>query len=160
MSVVCHPTPQCLSFHMDRNTVVQLLNYILLFVTSWIAAHQAFLSFTISWSLLKLMSIKLVMPSNHLILCRPLLLPSKSFPGSKSLPVSCLFPSRGQSIGDSASASVLSMNIQGWFLLELTGLISLQSKGLFRVFSSTTIRKHLQCSAFFWSNSHIRTWLL
>ena len=120
MSVVCHPTPQCLSFHMDRNTVVQLLNYILLFVTSWIAAHQAFLSFTISWSLLKLMSIKLVMPSNHLILCRPLLLPSKSFPGSKSLPVSFLFPSRGQSIGDSASASVLSMNSQGWFSLGLT----------------------------------------
>ena len=139
MSVVCHPTPQCLSFHMDRNTVVQLLNYILLFVTSWIAAHQAFLSFTISWSLLKLMSIKLVMPSNHLILCRPLLLPSKSFPGSKSLPVSCLFPSRGQSIGASVSASVLLMNIHYRFPLGLIIFITLLSKGLSRAFSSTTV---------------------
>ena len=66
----------------------------------------------------------------------------KSFPSSESFPVSWLFASGGQSIGASASASVLPMNIQGWFPLGLTGLISLLSKGLSRVFSSTTIQRH------------------
>ena len=66
----------------------------------------------------------------------------QSFPASGSFPVSRLFSSGGQSIGASASASVLPMNIQGWFPLELTGLISLQSKGLSRVFSNTTVQKH------------------
>ena len=84
-----------------------------------------FLSFMISWSLLKLMSIKLVMPSNPLNRCRPFSC-LQSFPASESfLRVFC---SGGQSIG--ASALVLPMNIQGWFLLGLTGLISLQSKAL------------------------------
>ena len=68
--------------------------------------------------------------------------PLQSFPASGSFPMSRLFASGGQSIGASASASVLPMNIQGWFSLGLTGLISLQSKGLSRVFSSTTIWKH------------------
>ena len=95
-----------------------------------------------SWSLLKLMSIDLVMPSNHLILCHPLLLLPQSFPASGSFLMSQFFLSGGQSIGASASASVLLMNIQCWFPLGLTGLISLQSKGLLKVFSSTTIRKH------------------
>ena len=66
----------------------------------------------------------------------------QSFPASGSFPVSWLFMSGGQSIGASASASVLPMNIQGWFLLGLTGLISFLSKGLSRVFSSTTVRRH------------------
>ena len=66
----------------------------------------------------------------------------QSFPASGSFPVSQLFTSGGQSIGASASASVLPMNIQDWFPLGLTGLISLQSKGLSRVFSNTTIWKH------------------
>ena len=72
------------------------------------------------------------------------------------------FPSGGQSIGASASASVLPMNIQGWFLLGLTGLISLKSKGLSKVFSSTTIRKRqfFSTQSSSWSNSHICTWLL
>ena len=94
----------------------------------------------ISWSLLKLMSIDLVMPFNYLILCCPLLLP-QSFPASGYFQMSWLF-ALGQSIGASASASVLSMNIQDWFPLGLTGLISLQSKGLSRVFSNTTVHKH------------------
>ena len=85
------------------------------------------------------MSIKSVMPSNSLILCRPLLL-LQSFPASGSFPTSQLFASSSQRIG--ASASVFPMNIQGWFPLGLTGWISLQSKGLSRVFSNTTIRKH------------------
>ena len=84
----------------------------------------------------------------------------QSFPASRSFPTSQLLASGGQSVG--ASASVLPMNIQGWFPLELTGFISLPSKGLSRVFSSTTIWKHQFFSVHpsLWSNSHIRTWLL
>ena len=84
----------------------------------------------------------------------------QSFPASGSFPMSQLFESGGQSIG--ASASVLPMNIQGLFLLGLTGLISLQSKGLSRVFFSTIIQKHQFCGTqpSFWSSSHICTWLL
>ena len=93
----------------------------------WIAACQCFI---ISWSLFKLMFIELVMPSNHLILCCPFLLP-QSFPAWGSFPISQLFTSGDQSIGALASASVLPMNIQGWFPLELTGLISLQFEGLY-----------------------------
>ena len=113
--------------------VLQSLSHIQLFATSWTAACQASLSFTVSQSLLGLMSFESVMPSNHLILCCPLLL--------RSFPMSQLLALGGQSVGASASASVLPMNIQGWFPLGLTGLISLQSKGLSRVFSSTTIQK-------------------
>ena len=85
-----------------------------------------------------------------------------SFPAYVSSPVSQLFPSGGQSIGASASASVLLLNIQGWFPLGLTALISLQSKGLSRVFSSPTIQKHQFGSVqpSLWSSSHILTWLL
>ena len=93
--------------------VVQSLSCVHLFVTSWTAAHQGSLSFTISWSLFKRMSIELTVPSNYLILCRPLLLTSILFPASGSFLMSQLFASGGQSIGASASASVLSMNIQG-----------------------------------------------
>ena len=77
--------------------------------------------------------------------------PFSSFPASGSFPMSWLFPSGGQSIGASAAASVLPMNTQGWFPLELTGLISWQSKGLSRIFYSTTIWKHqfFGASAFF-----------
>ena len=71
-----------------------------------------------------------------------------SFPAAGSFPMSQFFTSGGQSIGVSASASVLPMNIQDWFPLGLTDWISLQSKGFSRVFSNTTVQKH-QCSAFF-----------
>ena len=120
---------------------VQSLSHVWLFTTPWTVAQQASPSFTISPSFLKLMFTESVMPSNHLILCRPLFC-LQSFLASGSLPVSWLFASGGQSIGASASASVLPMNIQGWFPLELTGLISFLSKGLSRVFSSTAIQKH------------------
>jgi len=88
-------------------------------------------------------------PSNHLILCCPLLL-LQSFPASGSFPMSQLFKSGGQNIGASASASVLPMNIQGWFPLGLTVLLSLMSKGLSKVFSSTNSLKapNLQDQAF------------
>ena len=98
--------------------LVQSLSHVLLlFATPWTAARQASLSITNSRSLLKLMSIELVMPSNYHILCCPLLLPPSIFPASGSFPVSQFFISGGQSIGVSASASVLPMNIQDWFPL-------------------------------------------
>ena len=96
--------------------------------TPWTAAHQASLSITKSRSLLKLMSMESTMPSNYLILCRPLLLLPSAFPSIRVFPISQLFTSGDQSIGVSASASVLPMNIQDWFPLGWTSLISLQSR--------------------------------
>ena len=106
------------------------------------SSTQASPSFTISQSLFKLMSIESAMPSNHLFLCCDFSSCPRYFPASGSFPVSHLFASGGQSSGASASASVLAMSIQGWFPLGLTGLISLQSKGFSKVFSSTTIQKN------------------
>ena len=86
----------------------------------------------------------------------------QSFPASGSFPRSQFFTSCGQSIGASASVSVLTRSIQGWFPLQLTGLISLQSKGLSRVFSNTTVQKYefFSVQPSLWSNCHIHTWLL
>ena len=95
---------------------VQSLSHVQLFATPWITAPQASLSITNSRSLLKLMSIESMMPSNHLILCRPLLLPLSSFPASEYFAVSQLFVSGGWSIG--ASASVFPVNIQAWFPIQ------------------------------------------
>ena len=117
---------------------VQSLSYVRLFATPWIAARQASLSITNSQSSLKLMSVVSAMPSNHLILCCPLLLPTSIFPSIRVFSVSQFLTLGGQSIR--ASASVLSMNIQDWFPLGLIGLISLQSKGLSRVFFNTTVQ--------------------
>ena len=105
--------------------------------TSCTAAHQASLSFIISLSLLKLMSIESVMPSNHLIF-----FPScpQSFTALLSFSVNQLFTSGGQSI--EVSVSVLAVNIQGLFPVGLTGLIRLLPKELSRIFSSTTVQKH------------------
>ena len=116
------------------------LSHVRLFATPWTPACQASLSITNSQSSPKLMSIESVMPSNHLILCHPLLLCPQSFPASGSSQMSQLFVSGGQST--SASASVLPMNTQDWSPLGWTDWISLQSKGLSRVFSDTTIQKH------------------
>ena len=131
-------TGQIYSFIAVKNnfsiSVVQSLSHVRLFATTWTATPQASLSFNISWSLLKIMSIVLVMPSNHLILCQSLLLFPSIFPSLRVFPMSWLFASGGQSIGASASASVLPMNILDWFSLGLTGWISLLSKGLSRVF--------------------------
>ena len=126
---------------------VQLLICVRLFVTSWTVVCQASLSITSIHNMLKLMSIKLVMPSSHLNLCRPLCLLPSFLPGSETYPKSWFFPSGGQSIGVSASASILPMNIQNWFPLWWTSWISLQSKGLSRVFSNTTVQKHQFFSA-------------
>ena len=123
---------------------------------------QGSLPFRTSWSFLRLMSIESMMPSNHLILCHPFLLLPSIFSSIRVFTMSWLFTSGGQSIGASASASVLPMSIQGWFPLGLTGLISLLSKELSRVFSNTTVQKHQFFGAqpSLWSNSHIHTWLL
>ena len=104
--------------------------------TPWIAPCQASLSFTVFPTLLKLMSIESGMLSNHLILCPPFSSCPESFPASRSFPKSRLFASGGQSIG--ASVSVIPINIQGWFPLGLTGLISVLCEGLSRVSSNTT----------------------
>ena len=100
--------------------------------------------------------------SNHLIHFWPHLSCPQSFPVSGSFPMSQLFASGGQRIGNSASASVFPLNIQSWLSLRLTGLISLLSKGLSSVFSGTTTQKHqfLVTQVSWWSNSHICTWLL
>ena len=95
---------------------LQSLSHVQLFASPWTAAHQASLSFTISPSLLKLMSIESVMPFNHLILCRPFSFCPQSCPASGSFPMSRLFTSGGQSIGVSVSTSVLPMNIRVDFL--------------------------------------------
>ena len=116
---------------------VQSLSCVQLFVMPWTEVRQASLSITNSRSLLKLMSIESVTPSNHLTLCRPLLLWPSVIPS-----ISVFFTSGGQSIGVSSSASVLPMNIQDWSPLKWTGWISLESKGVSRVFSNTTVQKH------------------
>ena len=130
--------------------------------SSWSHGLQASLSLAISWGLLKLMSIESAMPTNHLTICHLLLLLSSIFPRIRVFSMSQLFTSGGQSIGASASASVLPMSTQDWFPLGWTGWISLQSKGLSRVFSNTTVQKHqfFSTQPSLWSNSHIHTWLL
>ena len=133
--------------------LVRSLSRVRLFATPWTAARQASLSLINSQSLHKLMSIESVMPSN--LSSQPLKLSStissyiirfssclQASPESRSFPMSQFFSSGGQNIGVSASASVLSVNIQDWFPLGWTGWISLQSKGLSRVFSNTTVQKY------------------
>ena len=121
-----------------------------LFATPWTAACQASLSITNSCSLLKFMPTESVMPSNHLVLCPPLLLLPSIFPRIRVFSIKLVLHISSQSIGTSASASVLPMNIQDRFPLGLTSLISLQSKGL-----SSLLQHHsskasvLWCSAFF-----------
>ena len=112
--------------------------------------------------LLKFMATESVTPSNQLIFHHPLLLLPLIFPSIRVFSNELAVHIRWQNIGASASASVLPMNIQGWFLLGLIGLISLLSKGLWRVFSSTTVWKHqfFGSQPSLWSNSHICTWLL
>ena len=109
--------------------------------TPWTAACQASLSFTTSQSLLKLMSTELMMPSNYLVLCNPLLLLPSILPNIRVFSNESALASGGPSIGVSASALVLPMNIQDLFPLGLTSLISLQSKVCPRVFCSTTARE-------------------
>ena len=130
--------------------------------TPWTAAHQASLSFTNSWSLLKLMSIESVMPSNQSPSVIPFSSHLQSFPASGSFPVSQFFVPGGQSIGVSASASVFPMNIQDWFPLGWTGIDLLAVQGTLK---SPPNSQHKSYQFFsvqpsLWPNSHIHTWLL
>ena len=175
LSKCMHSFPTCFSYSIfcfnilpvSVSQSVQLLSHVQLFATPWTVARQASLSITNSQSLLKLMSFESVMPSNHLIPCHPLLnflLFSSCllfFTASGSYPVSPFFTSDGQSVGASASASVLPVNSH-WFPLGLTGLISLKCKGLSRVFFNTTVQKHhfFGAKPSLWFNCHIRTRLL
>ena len=155
------------SYHKDLYCVhgfssVQSLSRVRLFATRWTAAHQASLSITNSWRLLKLMSIKFVMPSNHLILCHLLLLPPSVFPSIRVFSNQSVLLIRWPKYW-SFSFSISPSNENSWLIsLGLTDWISLESKGLSRVFSNTTVQKHQffgpQLSL--WSNSHIHTWLL
>ena len=142
---------------------VQLLSRVRLFVTPWIAARQASLSITNSQSSLKLTFIESVIPSSHLIPCRPLLLLPPIPPSIRVFSNESTLPMRWPKYWSfSALASFLPKNTQDWSPSEWTGWISLQSKGLSRVFSNTTVQKHqffgAQLSS--QSNSHIHTWPL
>ena len=130
--------------------ILKSLSHVQLFATPWTAACQASLSSINSWSLLKLMSIESVRLSNHLILCGPLLLLPSVFPSIKDFLISQFFASGGQSIGASASASVLPVNMQGWFPLGLTGLISLQSKEL-----KSLLQHHSSKASIIWCSTFL-----
>ena len=140
---------------------VQLLSHVQLFATPWTAACQPSLSFIISPNPLKLVSIESVMPSNHFTLCHPLLLPS-IFPSitvfSSKLALCIGWPKYWRFSFNISTSNEYS----GWFPLGLTVLISFLSRGLSRVFCSTTVRKHQFFGAqlSLWSNSHICTSLL
>ena len=146
----------------EPHVAVQSLSHVWFFVTPWTAACQASLSFIIHGVGSNSCPLKQwchqTISSSVVLFCSCL----QSFPAWGSFPMSWLFTSGDQSIGASASASVILMNIQDWFPSGLTGLISLLSKGLLRVFSNTTIRKQkfFGTQPFLWSNSHILTWLL
>ena len=146
---------RCSTLLIIQFSSVQSLSRVRLFATPWIAACQASLSITNSQSSLKLTS---VMPSRHLILCRPLLLLPTIPPSIRVFSNESTLQMRWPKYW----RSVLPMNIQDWFPLGWTGWISLQSTGLSRVFSNTTVQKHqffgTQLSS--QSNSHIHTWLL
>ena len=123
---------------------VHSLNRVRLFETTWTTARQASLSITNSWSSPKLMSIESVMPSNHLILCPPLLLPPSIFPSIRVFSSESVFHIRWPkywSFSFNISPWISPMNIQDWFPLGWADWISLQSKGLSRVFSNTTVQK-------------------
>ena len=138
-------------------SLVQSLSCVQLFVTPWTVARQASLSITNSQNSPKPMSIESVMPSSHLILCHPLLLLPSIFPSIRVFSNESALHIRWPAL-----VSLLPMNTQDWSPLEWTGWISLQSKGLSRVFSNTTVQKHqffdAQLSSY--SNSHIHTWPL
>ena len=150
-----------LYFSMGSFSSVQSLSHVRPFATPWTTARQASLSITDSG----------LYPNSRPLSgwCHPNISSSvipfssclQSLPASGSFQMSQLFTSGGQSIGVSASTSVLPMNTQDWSL-GWTGWISLQSKGLSRVFSNTTVQKHQFFGAqlSLWSNSHIYTWLL
>ena len=156
------PACRILSMTLLASVVVHVLSRVWLFATPWTAACQASLTITNSWSLVKLMSIESVMPSNHLILCCSLLLPPSIFPSIRVFSNESALCIRWPKYWVSASASVLPMNILDWFPLGLTGLISLQFKGLLKSLLRNNSLKALilQHSGFFMVQLSHHTWLL
>ena len=151
---------------MDRLRYIRqfssVARFVRLFATPWTAARQASLSITNSRSLLKLMTIELVMPSNHLILCHSLLLPPSIFPSIRVFPNKSVLHIRWPKYWSFSFSISPSNEYSGLISFRTDWLISLLSKWLSRVFSNTTIQKHQFFSAqlSLWFNSHIHTWLL
>ena len=146
---------------------MQLVSHVWLFMTQWNCSMPGFPVFHYCLEFAQLMAVESRMPFNQLILCFSFSSCPQSFPASGSFPTSWLFTSGGPSTGTSASASALliysaQLNIQAWSPLGWTGLISLLSKGLSRVFSNTIVRKHqfFGAQTSLQSNSHIHPWLL
>ena len=132
--------------HNSLFSSFQSLSRFWLFASPWTAAHQALVSISNSWSSPKSMSIESVRPSNHLILCRPLLFLPSFFPSIRVFSNESALRIRWPlGIRVSASTSVLPMNIQDRFPWGWNDLISLQSKGLSRVFSNNMVQKHQLC---------------
>ena len=150
--------------HAHTQSSVQLLSCICLFATPWTAARQAFLSITNPWSLLKLikLSIESVMPSNHLILCHPLLFLTSIFLSIRVFSNESVLCIRWPKYWNFSFSISSSNENSGLISSRLDWLISLQSKGLSRVLSNTTVQKHqfFGTQPSLWSNSHIYTWLL
>ena len=145
LSQTLHLSRLCLNIFSVQFSSVHLLSPVRLFGTPWTAACQASLSIN-PQSPSKPMSIVSLMPSYHLILCLPFSSCPQPFPALGSFQVSQLSASGGQSIGMSASTSVPPVNTQDWSPLGWTGWISLESKGLSRVFSNTAAQKHQFCT--------------
>ena len=131
-----------ISTHSVQFSSVQLLSHVQLFVTPWTAACQASLCITNSWSLLKHMSIELVMPSNHLILHHPLLLLPSIFPSIRVFSNESVLPIRCPKYWSFSFSISPSNDYSGLISFRMDWLVSLQSKGLSRVFSNTTVQKH------------------
>ena len=152
------------TLHNDRSifSSVQSLSHVRPFATPWIAASQASLSNTNSRRSPKLMSIELVMPSNHLILCHPLLLLPPIPPSIRVFYNESTLLMRWPKCWSFSFSISPSKEHPGWSPLGWTGLISLQSKGLSRVFSNTMVQKHqfFRAQLSSQSNSHIHTWPL
>ena len=154
---------QCLKFSPQSSfVVVQSLSCARLFATPWTVAHQASCPSPSPRVCSKSCPLSQWCHRTIWSSVIPFSFCLQYFPASGYFPISQFFTSVGQSIGASASASVLLMNIQDWFPLGLTGWISLQSKGLSGIFSNTTAQKHqfFGVQPSLWSNSHIHTWLL
>ena len=129
-------------YTIDNSSSLQSLSHVQLFVTSWTAAHQASLSITNSWSLLKRMSFESVVPSRHLILCHPLLLPPSIFPSIRVFSNKSVLHIRWPKDWSFSFSISPSNEYPGLIPLGWTGWIILQSKGLSRVFSNTIVQKH------------------
>ena len=144
------------------SSFVQSLSCVQLFAIAWAATHQASLSFTVSQSLLKLMSIDSVVPSNHLICCLPLLLPPTIFPSIRVFASESAVHIKWPNYWSFSFSISPSSEYSGLISFRINSFDLLAVQGTLRVFSSTTVRKHQFFSAqhLLWSNCLIHTWLL